>query len=221
MLDHHLQRQILYTLVTNPEVRFSKLKPSGIDSNVFTYHLQQLIKQGLVTKTEDGSYKLTALGKSAGINSTETAESILRQAHSVLFMAASNKSGDYLLRRRLAHPVYGKLGFVHGEPIFEEAIEVTANRIFEEKTGIKANFKPAGAGYIRIFREDEMESFTHFTLLVDADVEGNPIQTSRTGENLWVKSPDFTSDDMIPSMNSLVYGIQSGEFFFQELTFHL
>ncbi len=221
MLEHHLQREILYTLVTNPTVRYSKLKPEGIDGNIFTYHLQQLIKQKLVVKSEDGSYSLTALGKAAGINSNQTMTDILLQAHSVLLMAVRNPKGDYLLRKRLAHPVYGKSGFVHGEPVAEEAIEDTATRIFKAKTGLEVTFKPRGSGYIRIFRGKDTESFTHFTLLFADGVTGDPIQTSKTGENIWISNPDFKDESMIPSMPDLVCRLEKPDFFFCDLTYQL
>lgn len=221
MLEHHLQREILYTLVTNPSVRYSKLKPEGIDGNIFTYHLQQLIKQKLVVKRADGSYSLTALGKAAGINSNQTMTDILMQAHSILLMAARNHNGDYLLRKRLAHPVYGKSGFVHGEPVAEEAIELTAARIFKTKTGMDVSFKPRGSGYIRIFRENDIESFTHFTILSADGVEGEPIQTSKTGENSWVRNADFRDESMIPSMHDLVSRLEKPDFFFCDLTYNL
>lgn len=221
MLEHHLQREILYTLVTNPTVRYSKLKPEGIDSNIFTYHLQQLIKQKLVIKAEDGSYSLTALGKAAGINSNQTMEDMLLQAHSILLMAARNDKGAYLLRKRLAHPVYGKSGFVHGEPVASEKIEDTATRIFNEKTGMDVKFEPRGSGYIRIFRDGDIESFTHFTLLFADGVSGEPIQTSTTGENSWVTSPDFNSSEMIPSMPDLITSLEKPDLFFCDHSYQL
>ena len=59
MQEHHLQRDILYKLVTNDALKFSELRPKNVDSNVITYHLQQLIKQKLIVKNDNGLYELT------------------------------------------------------------------------------------------------------------------------------------------------------------------
>ncbi len=165
MLEHHLQKDILDTLVKCPSARYADLKPASVEGNIFTYHLQLLVKQGIVLKGEDGRYCLTAQGKALGINNKLKPRDLLQQAHSVLLLMVRNANGDWLLRKRLVHPMYGKVGFIHGEPRVYENITWTADDILLAKTGLSADFSIAGSGYIRIFQSEELESFTHFTLL--------------------------------------------------------
>lgn len=221
MPEHHLQRDILHLLVTSESARFSELKPKDIDGNVFTYHIQQLIKQKLVQKSTDGTYSLTARGKATGINILLTPTELLEQAHSVLFMAVRNENGDWLLRRRKAHPVFGKAGFIHGEPVLGESVTTTAAKVVQAKTGLNAEFIVRGSGYIRIFQSDAMESFTHFTLLETRNPSGQLINGSVTGENIWLRTPDFRADDMIPSMPDLVEALAEPGIFFRELSYQL
>jgi DNA-binding HxlR family transcriptional regulator len=56
MIDHHIQKQIIADLVECETARFADLKPANLDSNMFTYHLQSLIKQKLITKNDAGKY---------------------------------------------------------------------------------------------------------------------------------------------------------------------
>lgn len=221
MIEHHLQKDILDKLVKVPSARFGELKPESIDGNIFTYHLHQLIKYKYVDKQADGSYCLTATGKAAGINNKLHRDEILQQAHSVLLLMARDSEGKWLLRRRLVHPMYGKIGFIHTEPLSGEPINTTAARVLQTKSGLIADFKPAGSGYIRIFQDDVVESFTHFTLLVGEMTGGSFIAADSTGENAWYTLPDFEDTSFIPSMKDISGLVNTGELFFAELEYHL
>lgn len=221
MLDHHLQKDILIKLVVCESARFAELKPKNIDGNLFTYHLQQLIRQKYVKKNDDGSYCLTAQGKALGINSQLSPKEYLEQAHSILLLAV-RRDDSWLLRRRLAQPMFGRYGFVHGEPLASESAPETAAKILTLKTGLSATFTPRGSGYIRIFLDDALESFTSFTLLEAHDLKGTLKSKVGNGENSWLTSPDFTGEDMVPSMASLVDALEASENnFYVELSYHL
>jgi len=221
MLDHHLQKDILIKLVVCESARFAELKPKNIDGNLFTYHLQQLIRQKYVKKNDDGSYCLTPQGKALGINSQLSPKEYLEQAHDILLLAVK-KDNTWLLRRRLAQPMFGRYGFVHGEPIASESVTETATKILQQKTGLKAVFTPRGTGYVRIFLDNELESFTSFTLLEAKEITGKLLPKVGNGENAWLKNPDFSGDDMVPSMASLAAQLESNDpLFFSELTYRL
>ena len=221
MLDHHIQKKILFKLVTSPTSRFAELKPDNLDSNIFTYHLRQLISQKYVIKDTDGNYGLTSLGKAVGINIQLTDKEMLEQAHSVFFIVARNAKGEWLLRKRLAHPMFGKIGFVHGEPVASESLSKSANQALQKRTGLTAEFKSIGGGFIRIFKNEELESFTNFTVLEAINLKGKLLKVNGNGENTWVKNPDFKSLDMIPSMNDLAKAINTEKIFFADLLYKL
>jgi hypothetical protein len=220
MLDHHLQKQMLYTLVTSESARFADIRPKTVDSNVATYHLRQLVKQGFVEKRANGRYYLTPEGKIAGTTITLGRKESLSQAHSVFFLALQNDKGAWLLRKRLAQPMYGKSGFVHGEPIAMEPIAETAQKILKEKTGLSATFSPRGSGYVTLLEGKAHQSFIHFTLLVGNDIKGKLIERVGNGENYWYDG-DFSEDFLIPSMKPLIDKLGSPEQFFTELTYQI
>lgn len=219
MLEHHLQKQMLHTLVKSKSARFADLRPKNVDSNLATYHLQQLVKQGLITKQESGLYSLTAEGKIVGTTVTLSKQEVLYQAHSVLLLAARNKEGAWLLRKRLAQPMYGKSGFVHGEPVAGEHITETAAKVFKAKTNLEAEFLPRGSGYITLMDGDKHQSFIHFTLLLAESVSGELASKVGNGENYWYVG-DFEEPDMIPSMSSLIATLSKvKDHFYLELTY--
>jgi DNA-binding HxlR family transcriptional regulator len=220
MQDHHLQKDILYKLVTNDSLRFSELRPKNIDSNVITYHLQQLIKQKLVTKTDSGQYALTELGKVAGINITLSKKELLEQAHSVILMAL--RDGDkWLLRKRKAQPMYDKVGFVHSEPTANEDSLVTAKKDFKSRTGLDANFEPKGFGYVKLIRGGNLESFIHFILFEATEYTGTLEEVLRNGVNYWQENPNFSSTEMIPSMSDMVKQMNKKDVFYFDKTYDI
>lgn len=217
---HRIQKDILNKLIRSPAARYAQLRPKELDGNIFTYHLQQLIAAKLVKKSDDGSYALTQKGKLAGININLSAQDNLHQSHSVLLLAAK-KNDSWLLRKRTVHPAYGKIGFIHFEPVPMEPIVETARRGFQLRSGLKANFKVRGGGYITLIKDGELESFVHFTLLYADKVSGQLIPGSDTGENLWYEG-DFSDASMIPSMSDLVRLIESQQQpFFTELSYEV
>jgi predicted transcriptional regulator len=220
MQEHHLQRDILYKLVTNDALKFSELRPKNVDSNVITYHLQQLIKQKLIIKNDNGLYELTELGKVAGINIILSKKELLEQAHSILLMAL--RDGDsWLLRKRKAQPMFNKVGFVHGEPIAHEDALVTAKKEFIARTGLIADFYPRGFGYVRLVRGKNLESFVHFTLFEAVKYVGELQENMRNGINYWAKNPDFADSSMIPSMMGIVDAMNSAEMFYFDETYDI
>ena len=66
MLDHHIQKSIVYDLAFAESLRFSDLKPDDMENKAFTYHLKKVMKSGLVEKLEDGHYSLTMKGRRVG-----------------------------------------------------------------------------------------------------------------------------------------------------------
>ena len=65
---HEFQISILRELLFKPKARFSDLKKVDITNDHFTFHIKQLIKEGLVFKTNK-RYSLTDEGKEFNIGS--------------------------------------------------------------------------------------------------------------------------------------------------------
>ncbi|HEX9153429.1 MAG TPA: hypothetical protein VF809_01275, partial [Candidatus Saccharimonadales bacterium] len=60
---HNIQRKILSKLLYAKECNYAAMRPKGVESNHFAYHLEQLIKDRLIIK-QDKSYSLSPLGLS-------------------------------------------------------------------------------------------------------------------------------------------------------------
>lgn len=222
MLDHYIQRDIVYHLAFADQLRFGELKPDDIDNKLFTYHLKKVIAAGFVEKRDNGAYALTAEGRRVGKGARGKPSRFIDRAYSVLFLAIRRASDDtWLLYRRRTQPLLGLAGFMHGQPTVTETCEETATRVCLEKTGLRGKFQVVGSGYFRVYRADEVESFTHFTLLSCDDIQGELIQRDELAEYWFVHDPDFSSSDMLPSMTTLA-GMCAGSLpRFVERTFHI
>lgn len=204
MLDHHIQRTIVYKLAFEHSLRFSDLKPDAIENKLFAYHLKKVIAAGYVDKQLDGSYELTPEGRRIGMRIVDTQYSLSDKAESVLFLAIRRKHDKaWLLYKRATHPLLGKVGFMHAIPNVDESTTETAYKVCEQKTGIVGKFRQQGGGFFRMYNQNELESFTHFELLICEDARGELNQADEQAQYDWYQEPDFSAADMLPNMQLL------------------
>lgn len=222
MLDHHLQRAIVYRLAFAEGLRFSELKPDTLENKLFTYHLRKVLDAGYVSKNAAGLYSLTPEGRRLGVHVLETQNMLPELADSVVFLVIRRKpDGAWLLYRRKTHPLKDRVGFMHARPDAHSTTSETAAKECLEKTGLNGTFTPLGGGYFRVYEGDDLESFTHFTLMICDDVQGELAQHDDNAEYFWSQDPDFASADMLPNMLILVELYQTGKPFFVERTIQL
>lgn len=131
---HHIQREILRNLLLVPEARFKDLKPKGLESNIFMYHVKTLIKEGLVEKTEHG-YALTGKGKQFVDRSNLESLKIRLQPKAITILAVQNNNGQYVILERLHQPFINNKGFPSGKIHYGESLHDAATRELLEKTG--------------------------------------------------------------------------------------
>lgn len=191
MLDHYIQRAIIYQLAFTHAARFSELKPDHIENKLFTYHLKKVMSADYVEKSEDGQYSLTHKGRrlSTGANDKQD-QLVVERAHSVLFLVIRRKpDGKWLFYTRGTYPMLGYSGFIHCNPRVDVEAPIAAAEECQAKTGLIGNFTALGSGYFRIYDQGNLESFTHFTLLYCDDIEGELLPHDDKAEYFWVDDP--------------------------------
>jgi hypothetical protein len=222
MLDHHIQRQIVYDLAFSEGLRFSELKPDTLENKAFDYHLKKVIAAGYVRKNENGTYSLTSEGKRVGKGALKKQSRLIDRAYSTLLLAIRRPDdGAWLLMRRKAQPLLGLTGFMNASPVATEETVQTAANICREQTGLSGTFVPHGHGYFRIYRDRALESFIHFTLLTCNDIQGVLHQNSELAEYYWDTDPEWSAPDMLPNMQTLFEMSQAPMGCFAEKTFDI
>ena len=222
MLEHHIQKAIVYKLAFSQGLRFSQLKPGELDNKLFDYHLKLVIRAGLVEKNNDGLYTLTSEGRRVGVGVLDKQFMALDRAHSVLFLVIRRQSdGAWLLFKRQTHPLLGKIGFMHVNPEIGKDVFSSAHDELLAKTGINAMFNYIGSGYFTVYEGDDLESYTHFTALVATDASGELAQDSEKGEYFWQADIKSVESELLPTAKTLIDYYESGQPFFIEKTFRI
>lgn len=218
MLDHYIQKNIVYNLALTPSMRFSDLKPDDIENKLFDYHLKKVIATGLVIKNQGGEYELTPTGRRVGKDALKKTDHLINRVYSVLFIAIRRQSdGAWLMCRRKAHPLLGKVGFMHAVPDLNNTAPESAAIAALEKTGLQATFNVRGSGYLRVYEGENMESFTHFTLLESRDAVGELRQLDELAEYYWQEQIDSSDPELLPSIPYFVDALEKpGLFYFEK-----
>lgn len=222
MLDHHIQKNIVYTLAFSEGMRFSELKPDTLENKAFDYHLKKVIRAGYVEKAESGLYQLTSEGRRVGKGALKDQSRLLDRAYSTLLLAVQRKSDSaWLLYRRRTHPMIGLSGFMHAQPAPDRNATEVAADVLREQTGLTGEFVVHGHGYFRVLRAGSLESFTHFTLLRCSEAQGELHQNSELAEYYWDTDPEWQGSDVLPNMQTLHKMLQAPAGSFVECTFDI
>lgn len=145
---HHIQRDILRSLLNASNKRFKDIKPAGLESNIFMYHLKTLIKEGFVEKVPEG-YALTAEGKRFVDRSSLDSLKVRIQPKSITILAVENPDGKIAVLERLHQPFIGHKGFPSGKIHYGESLLDAASRELLEKTGLTTALQLRGTFVMR------------------------------------------------------------------------
>lgn len=220
---HYLQQNILKILATRETARYSDIKPKTIESNHFLYHLNQLIKEGLVTKTDEKAYVLADKGKAYIDTLSFSSFKVRSQPKIVNLLVCRNNAGEYLLYKRIHQPFIGQVGFPYGKIHLGETIGQSSNRELYELTGLRADLAHRGDVYTTVFHDETLIIHTLFHVHYAENPTGTLNPGSQYGTFFWGKIDENTSDMYFPGVVEifdLVQKIRSDKFF-EEYIFKL
>lgn len=220
---HILQQKIIASLIKQPKLRFSDLRPERIESNQFVYHLKSLMRDKLIKKT-DNLYHLTVVGKQlAGRLSSQNLRERI-QPKIVTMVVCQNYAGEYLLCRRNRQPFLNTVGFPYGKIHLGETIKDAVERELKEKTGLLAKLKYRGDVYLTVYENKELLSQVLCHIFSGDKPVGKLIETSDKGECFWSKLESFKKSELIPGFTEITKLLKNkpiGQLFFGEYVFKL
>ena len=189
---HPLRKQILHSLIINPSLPYSKLKPKEVEGNLFMYHIKQLITEGLVGKRPDGRYELSSQGKIFADQLSLKNFKPRVQPKIVTLIVCRNNRGEFLLYKRKRQPFLGQTGFPYGKIHLGETIAEAASRELKEKTGLSAEIKYRGEVYLMAYEGVEILSQMLCHIFEGKNPKGELMENSEIGECFWeeVKDPE-------------------------------
>ncbi len=217
---HKITLHILKQLTLKPKLRYSQIKPSSVEGNHFTYYLNKLIKEGIVSKEND-LYSLTSTGKHfVDKLSLENFQPRI-QPKIVTLAACTNKNNEYLLYRRNRQPFFNLVGFPYGKIHLGETLQAAATRELKEKTGVNCKLIHRGDVYLTIHDGDELISQMLCHIFSGSNPTGELNADSKIGECFWDKfNPE---ENYFPGHKEILKLLTENKtrHFFAEFTFNL
>lgn len=217
---HNIQRRILEKLLYAESLGYAQIRPTGVESNHFAYHLEQLVKAGIIAK-EDKRYFLTPAGLALVDRLSQEKMVDRLQAHIVTAIRLQNSSGEVLLYKRNFQPYFHRIGLPLGKTHYEETIGQAAIRELEEKSGIiNVVLTHRGTAYIEAIQQGTSISkvlYHFFTGTTDAQ----PQQTNpKRGECFWADPASLPPGQLMPGFAETEQLIQANPdtLFFAEIT---
>lgn len=212
-INHHIQKHIIDVLMFHEVARFRDLRPPRTDTNLFTYHLNVLVKAGMVSKVE-GGYSLSLLGLSYVDRVSGEKKTIRTQPKIITMLLIQNSNGDVLLHKRDKQPYINEWTLPYGKlHIDDDSLEAAAKREAKEKLGLDSqSVTHAGDCYIRVRARGEVLSTTlaHVFKFNRDDIE--------TGERvMWVRPHQLNKHRLAPAVEAIIArGFFNDPYFFEE-----
>ncbi len=219
---HPIQSEILKELIFKPKESFNKLNASKISNDSFNFHLQSLVKSGLIEKKE-GKYCLTAIGKEFAnrLNVEDENPQIEKQAKIGVLIFAVKKEGGitkYLLQQRLKHPYFGYFGGVGGKLKIGETIIEAAHREFKEEAGLSGKLIFCGVNHKTDFsKQGELLEDKLFFVFKATSLKGKLVQEFQGGKNVWFSLAKIKKlDKLFPDVLDKIKMIENKKISFSE-----
>jgi ADP-ribose pyrophosphatase YjhB (NUDIX family) len=215
---HHIQRKILYKLLYSSELGYAQMRPPGVESNHFAYHLEQLLQAGLLQK--DGRrYSLTTSGLALADRVSHKSMTVRVQPHIVTSIYITNDAGQTLLYKHAFQPYLNLSGPPQGRLHYEEHVADAATRELAEKTGLVGiPLTHRGIAYIHATRQDADISkiLTH---VFSGTVNGTPELSGQSPNGFcsWANAARLPKAKCMPGFKEVQKLLLTDQFFFTEI----
>ncbi len=212
VIEHHIQKHIIGVLTTQKWARFRDLRPKGVDTNLFSYHLKSLIKLGYVTKTAEG-YTLSSMGL-VYVDRFSLKNLNVRSQPKIITMAVLTSGDRVLLQRRDKQPFIDAWSFPYGKTHMDDPSVLGAvQREVKEKLGTKdCALNHAGDCYIHVRMGEGLVS----TMLAHV-FTGTCPDTTLPEDARWVHPAEFLSLRLAPAVETIYCAVleRRGHFFIE------
>lgn len=214
-VKHKVQKHILSILICQKTARFRDMRPPRVDTNLYSYHLGQLIKGHYVKKIDDG-YTLDTIGLIYASHIGTEQASGMHQQTEVQFVI-QNSDGGILLQKVARQPHIDQWSLPSGEvQIADSSLLSSARRImFDELKVFQNDIRHAGDCYVRVHYGDTPLSVTLAHVFA---FETDDIGT--TDRLQWVRPHKLQTIDLVPGAEEIIARTFFRDpFYFEEYAF--
>lgn len=208
---HQIQLDILKRISLTPRARYIDLKNRDVDSNLFMYHLNQLMSSGYIAKDENKKYYLTTEGKKfVSLLSTDSGE-IRKQPEILIMLYARNTNGEILLFKWHREPNTNLVSLPHGKMHFGiSPLEMAASEL-REKCNLEGEFVFIGDLYLKTWSDNKI--FNHYLchLVEVKNFHGELKSNTPNGECFWGNIDNFSEVELWPGTWEILDAINNNQ----------
>jgi 8-oxo-dGTP pyrophosphatase MutT (NUDIX family) len=217
---HYIQLEILRRLLHADRLGYAALRPKGVESNHYAYHLERLIADKMVEK-EGKFYRLTPKGVDY-VDRLSSEKMVYRpQPFIDTAIDLTTADGRTLLFQRNFQPYFHLIGFPAGKLHMTESIAEAAARELSEKTGITGvPLAHRGVTYVEAHQNGVVISKKLYHVFHGDALEGfSPITPEQRGTCFWADHSALDPNTLMPGFLKIKNLLAaSNEFFFTEIT---
>lgn len=214
---HYIQSKILDSLLYADVLRYSQLRPDGIESNHFAYHLAELQKDKLI-KRVPGGYSLAPKGLAYVDRLSHKHMKPRQQPKIVTNIRLKNKAGETLLFQRKYQPYINRLGWPSGKLHLGETLQAAAERELDEKTGLTGiKLTHRGLVYVEVKSEGYVISQVMAHFFDGTATSQHETSSTERGSSHWANLNDYDANLLMPGMLQLEQMLTNKQFFYDEL----
>ena len=180
-----MERKILDLFLYNQKLKFSDIEHQIKErSNKLAYHLKQLVKKGVLEKSNN-SYSLS-----------ETALTLIpylsnkKSPLPVLLIHIGNKNSCFLYKRN-KRPYKDKLSLPGGRLLLSEDIEKATKRIIKEKFNIQVKLKKINSASLEHVKKNKKIIHSFLLVFVTATTQNNVKLTNIKNNKNKIISSDY------------------------------
>jgi len=197
---HPIQAGILRELLFVTEAGFGQLNKKKVGTDLFSFHLKQLIGWKLVAKTGT-KYSLTTKGKEFANQFDTDKIEVEKQAKVAVLIVISKSTGseiNFLLQQRKKQPYFGYWGFVTGKLRWGETILEGAKRELVEETGLSAELRIAGIKHKMDYDQNgNILEDKYFWVILATETKGELMTEFEGGTNVWMSKEKIESQTQL------------------------
>ncbi len=189
------QLKILTYLLFNPKARFKELNTESLSTDTFSYHINVLIKEGLIKK--DGTrYLLTEEGKiTASKLDTDNHQFEKQPKVSVIVIPRKKVNGieKFVIHQRTKEPYFGYWGCITGKVRWGETLAETAERELQEEIGLTGKHRFCFEIHEMVYQKgtNTLLEDKFFHVMEAYALKGTIKEKTKEGINKWATKEEF------------------------------
>lgn len=204
-----MQKHALMKLIRHDSATLKDLRPSQVESNLFSYHLYDMKRRGLIESPTRGRYRLTAKGMhTAGMYNTAT-ENEATNIKGVIVLYA-RRGDEVLLYTWSRQPYFAHDTLPHDRWNFGDSLETALETALQDKLHLTISAaKPVyrKTGMIKVlYRRELLSHMMAVVYEVNADMTDTASPT-RNGQSHWASIVSL-GDNTMSGLGTLVNAIE-------------